>query len=174
MDFTNKNVLITGGSTGIGFATAKAFIEKGANVFITGKNAGNLAKAATQINSTKLMTIVSDTADVASISALAKTISGTEKKLDVLFLNAAIGKYAPITEVSEEDFDAHFNTNVKGVFFTLQKMIPLLKDGASVLFTSSIVATTSGLNGSVYSATKAAVSSIGRIAANELAPKKSE
>lgn len=171
MSFTNKNVLITGGSTGIGLATAKAFIEKGANVFITGKNADNLQKAATAINSSKLTTIVSDTADLVSISNLAQTIADTGKKLDVLFLNAGIAKFAPIEHTTEDDFDAQFNVNVKGLFFSLQKLIPQLADSASVLLTSSVVSTGAMANGSAYSATKAAVSAIGRAAAAELAEK---
>ena len=106
------------------------------------------------------------------IAVLEKAVSESGNKIDVLYLNAAIGKYAPIEQVTEEDFDAHFTPNVKGDFFALQKLIPHLKDGASVLLTSSVVATTSGLGGSVYSATKGAVNAIGRVAANELASRK--
>lgn len=172
MRFSNKHVLITGGSTGIGLATAKAFILEGANVFITGKNADNLQKAAAEINSPKLKTIVSDTANLTSISALVKTIEETENKLDVLFLNAGIAKFVPIEATTEEIFDSQFNINVKGLFFTLQKLIPHLAEGSSVLLTSSSVATSSPINGSAYSATKAAVNAIGRVAANELAERK--
>lgn len=169
MSFENKTVLITGGSTGIGLATAEAFIKEGANVIITGKNADNLKKAAAEINNPKLQTIVSDTADLASISALEKTIAATGNKLDVLFLNAGIAYFASIEQTTEEVFDAQFNVNVKGLFFTLSKLIPHLKNGASVLVTSSGAATASMLNASAYSATKAAVNAIARIAANELA-----
>ncbi len=172
MDFTNKNVVITGGSTGIGFATAQAFINAGATVWVTGRSAGNLEKAAVKINSPKLKTIVSDTSNLAGIAVLEKAVADSGSKIDVLFLNAGIGAFSPIEQVTEADFDAQFNTNVKGYLFTLQKLIPHLKEGASVLLTSSIVATASGLNGSVYAATKAAVNAIGRIAANELAPRK--
>ena len=171
MNFTNKNVVITGGSTGIGFSTAKAFINAGANVLITGRNLENLQKAAVEINNPKLKTVVSDTSNLAGIAALEKAVAEAGNKIDVLFLNAAIARFAPIEHTTEEDFDAHFNTNVKGHFFTLQKLIPHLASGSSVLLTSSIVATGSGAYSSVYSATKAAVNAIGRIAAVELAEK---
>jgi NAD(P)-dependent dehydrogenase (short-subunit alcohol dehydrogenase family) len=172
MDFTNKNVLITGGTTGIGLATAKAFISAGANVWITGRNAVNLQKATEEINSTKLKTVVSDTAKLADISVLEKAVSESGSKLDVLFLNAGIAVFTPIEQVTEADFDAQFNTNVKGHFFTLQKLLPHLANGASVLFTSSTVATASNIGASVYSATKGALNKIAQIAANELAERK--
>lgn len=171
MSFTNKNVVITGGSTGIGLATAKGFINAGANVLITGRNADALQKAAIEINSPKLKTLVSDTSDLKSIAELEKAVA-TNGKLDVLHLNAGFGKFAPIEFTSEEDFDAQFNTNVKGLFFTLQKLIPHLAEGASVITTSSNAAYFTMANGSVYSASKAAVSTITRIAANELASRK--
>ena len=169
MDFNNKNVVITGGTTGIGLATAKAFINAGANVWITGRSAENLEKATAEINSPKLKTVVSDTAKLEGVAVLEKAVAESGIKLDVLFLNAGIAVFAPIEQVTEADFDAQFNTNVKGYFFTLQKLIPHLADGASVLFTSSTVATASNLGASVYSATKGAVNKIAQIAANELA-----
>lgn len=172
MDFTNKNVVITGGSTGIGFATAQAFIDAGATVWITSRSAANLQKAAEKINSHKLKTVVSDTSDMAGISLLEKAIAASGNKVDVLFLNAGIALFAPIEQVTEADFDAQFNTNVKGYFFTLQKFIPHLAAGAAVLLTSSTVATASPMYGSVYSATKGAVNKIAQIAANELADRK--
>lgn len=172
MDFTNKNVVITGGTTGIGFATAKAFINAGANVLITGRNADNLQKAAAAINSPRLTTVVSDTSNLTDISVLEEAVVEHGSKLDVLFLNAGIASFSPIEHTTEADFDAQFNTNVKGSFFTLQKLIPHLADGSSVIFTSSTVATASGVNTSVYSATKGAVNKVAQIAANELAPRK--
>lgn len=172
MEFTNKNVVITGGSTGIGFATAKAFINAGANVWITSRSTGNLQKAATKINNPKLKTVVSDTSDMAGIAVLEKAIAESGNKIDVLFLNAGIAKFLSIEQTTEADFDAQFNTNVKGLFFTLQKLTPLLADGASVLFTSSTVVTASNMNTSVYSATKGAVNKIAQVAANELAARK--
>jgi len=172
MNFTNKNVVITGGSTGIGLATAKAFINAGANVWITGRNAGNLQKATTEINSPKLKTVVSDTSNLAGIAVLEKVVAESGNKLDVLFLNAGIAVFATIEQATEADFDAQFNTNVKGYYFTLQKLLPHLTEGSSVIFTSSTVATASNLGASVYSATKGAVNKIAQIAANELAERK--
>ncbi len=172
MDFKDRNIVITGGSTGIGFATAKAFIDSGANVWITGRNAERLQKASDKISSKKLHTLVSDTGNLQGISVLETVIAETGIKVDVLFLNAGIATYAPIEQITEEDFDAQFNTNVKGPLFTLQKLLPHLADGASVIFTSSTVATASGLNSSVYSATKGALNKISQIAANELASRK--
>lgn len=169
MDFTNKNVVITGGSTGIGLASAKAFINAGASVWITSRSADNLKKAAGEINSPKLHTVVSDTANLAGISALEKAVAESGQKVDVLFLNAGIAFFAPIEHASEADFDAQFNTNVKGPYFTLQKMIPFLADGGAVVFTSSTVATATNIGTSGYSATKGALNKIAQIAANELA-----
>ena len=172
MDFANKNVIITGGTTGIGLATAKAFINAGANVWITGRNVHNLQKASAEINDPKLNTVVSDTSKLADIAVLEQAFADSGKKLDVLFLNAGVGIFEPIENVTEENFDAQFSTNVKGNFFTLQKLLPHLADGASVLFTSSSVATAANLATGIYSATKGAINKIAQIAANELAPRK--
>ncbi|WGQ09125.1 SDR family oxidoreductase [Pedobacter gandavensis] len=172
MDFTNKNVVITGGTTGIGLATAKAFISAGANVWITSRNTENLQKAAAEINSQKLFTVVSDTSKLEDILILEKAVADHENKLDVLFLNAGIAAFEPIEKVTEASFDAQFNTNVKGHFFTLQKLLPYLTDGAAVVFTSSTVATAANSGASVYSATKGALNKIAQIAANELAGRK--
>lgn len=172
MDFTNKNVIINGGTTGIGLATAKAFINAGANVWITGRNADKLKQASTEIDSPKLTTVVSDTSKLVDILVLEKAFAESGNKLDVLFLNAGIGTFEPIEKVTEADFDAQFNTNVKGNFFTLQKLLPHLADGASVLFTSSSSATAANLGTSIYSATKGALNKIAQIAANELSPRK--
>lgn len=172
MNFTNKNVVITGGSTGIGFATAQAFIDAGANVWITGRSEENLEKASAKINSPKLTTLVSDTSNLEGISVLEKAVSESGNKVDVLFLNAGIAVFTPIEQSTEEDFDAQFNTNVKGPYFTLQKLLPSLQDSASVIFTSSTVATAANLGSSIYSATKGALNKIAQIASNELADRK--
>lgn len=172
MNFTHKNVVIVGGSQGIGLATAKAFIKNGASVLITGRNVQTLQKAAEEINSANLQTLAADTSNMTGIAALQKWAAESGNKINVLYLNAAIGVYAPIEHVTEADFDAQFNTNVKGHFFTLQKLIPHLADGASVIFTSSGVANAAGIASSVYSATKAALNKIAHIAVNELADRK--
>ncbi|MEH6703467.1 MAG: SDR family oxidoreductase [Galbibacter orientalis] len=172
MDFKNKNVVITGGSSGIGFATASAFINAGAKVWITGRNADKLQKAAEALHSPKLITVVSNTSNLEGVTVLEKEIAESGSKVDVLFLNAGIATYASIEHITETDFDAQFNTNVKGPLFTLQKLLPYLADGAVVLFTSSTVASASGMNSSVYSATKGALNKIAQVAANELASRK--
>ena len=172
MNFENKNIVITGGSTGIGFATAKAFIEKGVNVWITGRIADNLQKAAAKIDSQRLKTVVSDTSNLTGISVFEKAVTENGIKIDVLFLNAGTAVFNSIEEVTEADFDTQFNTNVKGSFFTLQKSLPNIKNGGAILFTSSAVATAANLGSSVYSATKGAINKIAQVAANELADRK--
>jgi len=172
MNFINKNVIITGGSTGIGFATAQAFINAGANVWITGRSAENLEKASAIINSSNLKTLVSDTSNLEGIKILEKAVVESGNKIDVLFLNAGIAVFTPISESTEADFDAQFSTNVKGPYFTLQKLLPYLQDGASVIFTSSTVATAANIGSSIYSATKGALNKIAQIAANELTDRK--
>ena len=172
MNFSNKNVIITGGSTGIGFATAQAFIKAGATVWITARSEANLQRAASAIISPNLKTVVADTSSLAGIAVLEQAVAQSGQPIHVLLLNAAIGVFAPIEHAAEVDFDAMFNTNVKGPYFTLQKLLPHLAEGASVLFTSSAAATASNLNSSVYAATKAALNKIAQTAANELAGRK--
>ncbi|UFH54070.1 SDR family oxidoreductase [Spirosoma sp. KNUC1025] len=172
MKFANKNIVIAGGSQGIGLATAKAFINEGATVWITGRNADKLQQAAEQINSPNLTALVSDTSSLEGIAVLEKAVAESEKKLDVLLLNAATAVVAPIEHITEADYDAQFNTNVKGPLFTLQKLLPYLADGSSVTFTSSGVASAAFVGNSVYSATKAALNKIADIAVNELAERK--
>mgnify|MGYP003423175424 CR=1 FL=1 len=172
MDFRNKNIVITGGSTGIGLACAEAFIAAGAKVWITGRNSANLHLAASSINSINLKTLVSDTSNLAGIADLEKAIAESGIKIDVLLLNAGMGLFGPIATVTEADFDIQFNTNVKGSFFTLQQLMPHLANGSSVLFTSSTAASAAIVESSVYAATKAAINKIAAIAANELAPRK--
>ena len=172
MEFTNKNVVITGGSRGIGFSIAKAFIDEGAGVLITGKNADNLEKAVKEVGNPKLKSIVSDIANLEGIKSLEQNVKKSGVKIDTLILNAGIGAASPIAETTEELFDSMFNVNVKGLYFTLQKLMPFLADNASVIVTSSGISVGAYLNTSVYSATKAAVDAIARVAASELAERK--
>ncbi|MCW3128043.1 MAG: short-chain dehydrogenase [Bacteroidetes bacterium] len=169
--FNNKTVVITGGNSGMGLATAKSFLAEGAHVIITGRSQDNLDKATATLASDKLTTVVSDLSGLAGIETLVEAVKKTGRKVDTLFLNAGIAQFLPIEHTTEEAFDSMFNTNVKGLYFTLQKMLPYLSDGASVILNSSVVATGAMANASAYAATKAAVSSIGRIAATELAAK---
>ncbi|MFC6101672.1 SDR family NAD(P)-dependent oxidoreductase [Olivibacter domesticus] len=172
MNFTNKNVVITGGSQGIGLATAKAFIREGANVWITGRSEESLKKAAEEINSSNLKIVVSDTSILQGITVLEQAVAESGVKLDVLYLNAGIAIFAPIAQITEADFDAQFNTNVKGHFFTLQKLIPHLADGSSIILTSSGVVTGAAIATAAYSATKAALNKLAHVAVNELADRK--
>lgn len=172
MNFTEKNVVIAGGTKGIGLATAQAFIDAGANVWITGRSESSLETAALKINSPNLNTVVADTTSSDGIAALEKAVAESETAINVLLLNSGIGIFTPIEQTTEADFDAQFNTNVKGHYFTLQKLLPHLAEGSSVVFTSSLAATAANVNTSVYSATKGALNKIAQIAANELVGRK--
>lgn len=172
MNFTDKNVIITGGSAGIGFATAKTFIAKGADVLVTGRNTGSLDQASSAINSPKFKTFASDISKQEDIAALEREVSESGKKVDVLVLNAGIAKQFSIEETTEEVFDDLFNINVKGLFFTLQKLIPHLAEGASIILISSGVSVSGYAQMGAYAATKSAVDAIARTAAIELADRK--
>lgn len=171
-NFENKNVIITGGTAGIGFATTQAFLNEGAQVWITGRSLETLQKIKNEINNDKLNIIVSNTSNLAGINLLDNEIKKKNIKIDVLFLNAGIATFKPIALSTEEDFDSQFNTNVKGAFFTLQKMMPYLNEGASVIINGSTNATASALGSSIYAATKATIVKIAKVAANELADQK--
>lgn len=165
---TGKVAVITGGSTGMGLATAKRFVLEGADhVFITGRRKDALESAVTEIGK-KVTGVPGDVASLSDLDRLYEAVEGYGRKLDVVFANAGISQIAPFGTVDERFFDLHFDANVKGVFFTVQKALPLLKDGASVILNASI-ATVKGFPGiSVYSATKAAVRSFARTWTNEL------
>jgi NAD(P)-dependent dehydrogenase (short-subunit alcohol dehydrogenase family) len=156
-----KVALITGGNSGIGLATAKRFVADGAYVFITGRRKSELDAAVAEIgrNATAVQSDVSKLADLDRLFATVKEIKG---RIDILFANAGIAEGAPLGAVSEELFDRTFGTNVKGALFTVQKALPLLPDGASIILTSSIVGSKGLANLSVYSATKAALRSFAR------------
>lgn len=172
MNLTGKNVVICGGTTGIGFAAAQAFINQGTTVWITGRGEENLQAAAAKINSPNLRILVADTSGLAGIDTLEQAVKESGATIDVLLLNSAIVGIKSIELTTEAEFDAQFNVNVKGHYFTLQKLLPYLADGSSVLFTSSASATAATLNTSVYAATKAALNKIAQVAANELAGRK--
>lgn len=167
--FQQKNILITGGSTGIGLATAEAFINQGARVTITGTSDQNLKAAAEKINNANLRTVKSNTTDLHAIDDLLQSISGG---IDVLFINAGIGQFAPVDQTTENTFDSIMDVNFKGAYFTLQKASPYLNEGGSVVLLSSINASVAMPNTSVYGASKAALNALGRVAAVELAARK--
>jgi NAD(P)-dependent dehydrogenase (short-subunit alcohol dehydrogenase family) len=157
-----KIALITGGNSGIGLATAKQFVNEGAYVFITGRRDPELATAVKEIgrNVTGVQGDVSNLGDLDRLFAQIKQEKGT---LDIVFANAGIAKYAPFGKITEELYDSIFDINVKGLLFTVQKALPLLPDGASIILNASIAASTGPLPGwSVYNATKAAVRSFAR------------
>ena len=156
-----KIAVITGGSSGIGLATAKRFVNEGAYVFITGRRKSELDAAVNQIgrNVTGVQSDVSKPADLDKLYTAVKEQKG---KLDIVFANAGIGEFAPLDQITEDHFDKQFNVNVKGLLFTVQKALPLLQPGGSIVLNASIVSTTGSPALSVYSATKAAVRSFAR------------
>jgi NAD(P)-dependent dehydrogenase (short-subunit alcohol dehydrogenase family) len=165
--FQNKSVLITGGTSGIGFATAKRFAAEGAHVFITGRKLAQLDQAVAAIGGN--VTGIQGDASVASdLDRLYSEIEKQAGVIDMLFANAGGGSFAPIGSVTEEHFDKTFNLNVKGMLFTVQKALPLLKDGASIILNASSAASKGMEAFGVYAASKAAVRSFARTWSNEL------
>jgi NAD(P)-dependent dehydrogenase (short-subunit alcohol dehydrogenase family) len=167
----NKTALITGGNSGIGFATAKEFLKQGARVIITGRSQAALDQAKQELNG-QVHTILSNTSSLSDIRGLVKQVQQITPNLDVLFVNAGIAKFAPIEAVTEEHFDEQFNTNVKGAYFTIQELLPVLNDGASIILNTSISAHTGMATSSVYSATKAALLTLARTLSSELVHRK--
>jgi NAD(P)-dependent dehydrogenase (short-subunit alcohol dehydrogenase family) len=168
--FANKLAVVTGASTGIGFGTAQALIEEGARVIITGQNEERLAAAAKQLGPSAIP-VLANVRKLEELERLAQRTREVSDRVDVLFANAGLGKFAPLEQVSEEMFDEVYDTNVKGLFFTVQKLAGLLKQGSSVLLNSSCVSTKGVANSSVYFSTKAAVRSLARTLAAELGPR---
>lgn len=156
-----KIALITGGNSGIGLATAKRFVNEGAYVFITGRRDAELATALKEIG-TDVTGVQGDVSNLGDLDRLFAQIKREKGKVDILFANAGIAKYAALGKISEELYDSIFSTNVKGLVFTVQKALPLLPDGASIILNASIVASKGLASNSVYSATKAAVRSFAR------------
>lgn len=165
-----KTALITGGTTGIGRATAALFLREGARVAITGQNAERVAEAAAALGA-GVVGVTADAASAADMDALAQQLKAAFGRLDIVFANAGIAKPRPLAEVDEAHIDEQFGVNVKGVIFTVQKLLPLLNDPASIILNASTVAEQGTANMSVYSATKAAVRSLARTLSAELAPR---
>src|SRR6267378_3568655 len=157
---TGKVAVVTGGNSGIGLATAKRFREEGAKVVISGRDQKTLDEA--------VKTIGGDVSKLSDLDRLYKTVAEKFGKIDVLFANAGIAKFALVGDSTEALFDETFDVNVKGVFFTIQKALPLLNEGASIIINSSVANQTGAASASVYAATKAAVRSFARTLTSEL------
>ena len=166
----NKVAVVTGGSSGIGFATAQRFIADGAQVVVTGRNQDALDAAVSTLGD-RATGIRGDVANLDDVDRLFAQVREQFGRVDVLFANAGIAPFVPFQAVTPEHFDSLFNINVRGLFFTVQKALPLLSDGASVILNASVVAQSGLPNTSIYSATKAAVRSLGRTLAAELSPR---
>jgi NAD(P)-dependent dehydrogenase (short-subunit alcohol dehydrogenase family) len=156
-----KVALITGGNSGIGLATAKQFVDEGAYVFITGRREAELSGAVKDIGK-NVTAVQGDVSNLGDLERLFAQIKRDKGKLDIIFANAGVARYAPLGSITEEFYDSIFNINVKGVLFTVQKALPLLPDGASIILSASIVGSKGLAANSVYSATKAAVRSFAR------------
>lgn len=159
MRLAGKVALVTGGSSGMGLASAQLFAEHGAQLVVTGRDPVTLARAASLLGDGALA-VASDAADLAQIDALMATIKARCGRIDVLFVNAGVARAAPIDQVTEADFDAQVGINLKGVYFTIQKALPLMAPGASVILTTSITNQLGSPNFSVYAASKAALRSL--------------
>src|SRR3989442_699247 len=156
-----KVALITGGSSGIGLATAQQFVTEGAYAYITGRREAELAAAVKQIGR-NVTAVHGDVSNLGDLDRLFAQIKRDKGKLDIVFANAGMAKYAPLSKITEEFFDAIFDINVKGVLFTVQQALPLLPDGAAIILNASIVGSKGFSANSVYSATKAAIRSFAR------------
>jgi NAD(P)-dependent dehydrogenase (short-subunit alcohol dehydrogenase family) len=156
-----KVALITGGNSGIGLATAKRFVNEGAYVFITGRRKEQLNATVKEIGK-NVTAVQGDVSNLADLDRLFAQIKKEKGKIDIVFANAGVAKYGPLGKITEEFYDSIFDINVKGVLFTVQKALPLLRNGASIILNASIVASKGFSSNSVYSATKAAVRSFAR------------
>ena len=168
-NLTNKVAVVTGGNSGIGYATAKELAQEGAKVVITGRNQVAIDKAASELGVTG---IVSDQSKLAQIDQLVAEVKEKFGKVDVLFLNAGLASFAPVESATEEHYDQIMNANVKGVYFTVQKFLPIINDGGSIIFNTSVNAVLAMPDSSVYAASKAAVLSLNKVLARELASRK--
>ncbi|NSL85236.1 SDR family oxidoreductase [Chitinophaga solisilvae] len=166
----NKTAIITGGNSGIGYATAADFLAKGARVLITGRNPGAVQRAVHSLGF-PAEGFTADQSSTDDTKKLAEYVRSRYGKVDILFINAGIAKFSGITDVTEEDFDAIMNINFRGAFFTVQQLLPLLNDGGSIVFLSATNAYAGMPGTAVLSASKAAINSLARTLSRELAPR---
>lgn len=167
----NKVAVITGGNSGIGFATAKEFIAQGAKVVITGRNQSAIDDAVKELG-TNAIGIRSDATNISETEALVEKVKATFGKVDVLFVNAGVFFAEPVGQITEQTFNQIMDANFKGAIFTIEKFLPILSDGGSIINLSSVSAFAVGAGTAIYAASKAALNAYSRTAAIELAPKK--
>jgi NAD(P)-dependent dehydrogenase (short-subunit alcohol dehydrogenase family) len=166
-----KVAVVTGGNSGIGLATARRFVSEGASVFITGRRQAEL-DAAVKLIGNNVTGVQGDVSNLADLDKLYSTVKQQKGRLDIVFANAGGGVFAPLGAITEEQFDQTFNSNVKGLLFTVQKALPLMVEGGSIILNASIVSIKGMPAFSVYSATKAAVRSFARSWTNDLKDRK--
>lgn len=162
-----KVAVVTGGNSGIGLATAKRFYEEGARVVISGRDPKTLEEAAKAIGK-DVLAVRADVAKLADVDKLFGEVSRKHGKIDVLFVNAGVAKFAPLADTTESLYNENFDTNTKGAYFTIQKAIPFLNENASIVLNTSIADKKGTPGASAYSASKAALRSLARTAAAEL------
>ncbi|GAA0394605.1 SDR family oxidoreductase [Streptomyces luteireticuli] len=170
--FTDKTALITGGTSGMGLATARRLLDEGAHVAITGRDETRLAAAAKELGGERVLTVRADAAVPAELDALMRRVADWRGGLDTVFANAGVGIFKPGAELTEEDVDRILAVNFKGVFHTVQKALPLLRDGGSVVLNASWTLHRGLATASVYAASKAAVHNLARTLGTELAPRR--
>lgn len=163
-----KTAVVTGGNSGIGYASAKKFKDNGATVIITGRNPERVEKAASELG---VKGMIADVSNIEAIKKLAQDINEEFGKVDILFVNAGIFQPAPIGQISEDMLDHQMGINFKGAVFTIEHFLPLLNDGAAIINLSSVIAYTGMPNTAIYAASKAALNAYTRTAATELAPR---
>lgn len=166
----DKIAVITGGTSGIGLATARRFSAEGANVIITGRNLETLDSALAELGE-RSFGFAGDVSSLKDINELYAEVKNRFGRIDILFANAGIAPFVPVEQVDETHFDQLFDINVRGLFFSVQKAIPLLSESSSIILTASVASETGNPGAPVYSATKAAVRSFGRTLAAELSPR---
>ncbi|GHF28738.1 oxidoreductase [Streptomyces mashuensis] len=168
--FAGRTVLITGGASGMGYAAAELFLAEGANVVLTGRRAGRLEDAAARLGAPgRVLTVPADVARPADLDRVMEAVRERFGHLDVVFANAGVGVFKPVEEFTEEDVDLVLDVNVKGVLYTVQRSLPLLRDGGAIVVNASWTMHRGLPTGSVYAASKAAVGSLTRTLAADLA-----
>lgn len=170
--FTNRTALITGGTSGMGFATARRLLDEGAHVAITGRDQARLDAAVARLDAAdRVLAVRGDVASPADLDQLVRSVETWRGGVSVVFPNAGTGIFKPSAEITEADFDRTVDVNFKGVFFTIQKALPLMRDGGAIVINASWTLHRGLAAGSVYSASKAAVHNLARTLGADLAPR---